>query len=177
MANRKEYRKLYKRERNKYVSQDEVEIKSFLIIIVIIIIVLALIYFLTVLAKDKGFFDSKYTKPELNPANISYSNITYGTVFDREESSYYVLVVDTQSDDQIYLSSLISSYEEKEDSLSVYIVDLNEGFNKKIKGEKDNEDAQNSNELSVSNYALIKITDKENVKYLTNIEDIEEELK
>ena len=56
-------------------------------------------------------------------------------------------------------------------------IDLNEGFNKSIKAEEDNSEAQSSDELKVSKYALIKIEDGENVKYLTTLEDIEEELK
>ena len=177
MANRKEYRKVYKREKNKYVSEEENSIKSFIIIIIVVLIVFGIVYLLTVGAKNLGLFDEGYNKPVIKPAEISYSYITSGTVFTRNESSYYVLIVDTEDNDSIYLSSLISSYEENEEHLAMYIVDLNEGFNKNIKGEEDNPEAQSSDELKVSKYALIKIEDGENVQYLTTLEDIEEELK
>lgn len=167
-------RKRIRKEKNVY--SEENSIKSFLITIIIILGGLGLVYLFTLLAQKNGLFDSGYNKPEVTESDISYTNISYGTIFDRNESEYYVLITNSESSDYIYLSSILSKYIDNEDSLPIYIVDTNDAFNKSIVSDTDNISAKDSSEISVKDNALIKISDKENVKYLTDIEEINEEL-
>lgn len=173
MAKRQKTKRIRK-DRN--ITTEENNVKSFLISVIVILGALGIIYLFTILAKNNGLFDEGYNKPELTTPSISYENITGGTVFDRDEDEYYVLLVNTKSHEYINLSSIVSSYEDNDEHLPVYIVDLNNSFNKYIVSEEDNESAQVSDELKVKEYALIKIDNNKNVKYLNNVEDIENEL-
>lgn len=167
-------RKRIRKEKNIY--NEENSVKSFLIIIIVILGGLGVVYLFTLLAQNNGLFDSGYNKPTIEESSISYTNISYGTIFDRNEDEYYVLISNSESSEYIYLSSILSKYIDKEDSLPVYIVDTNDAFNKNIIGEDDNADANNSQDIRVKDYALIKINDGENIKYLTDIDEINEEL-
>ena len=172
-------RQEYKRKRirkDKNISTEENNVKSFIISIIIIIVGLGLVYLFTLLAQKNGFFDEGYNKPETTTPSISYTNITAGTVFDREEDEYYVLFADSNSSEYIYLTSIISKYEEDDDHLPVYIVDLHSSFNKDIIGEENNTDASDSSELSIKDYALMKISDGDNDLFVDTLEEIEEEL-
>lgn len=152
------------------------DIKGFVITIVALICILGVIYGLTLGAQNLGWFDLDYFKPEVSKGVISYNNILAGTIFDRNEEEYYVLIADFSEEDSIYLSSLYSMYQEKEDKISLYIVDLNDGMNKTIIGSESNPDAQEVDELNISDFTLIKIIDGENVLYVEGVENIESEL-
>lgn len=173
MAKRQKTKRIRK---DKSISTEENNIKTFLISVIIILGCLGIVYLFTLLAQKKGLFDEGYNKPETKTPSISYTNITSGTVFDRDEDEYYVLFIDTKDSSYIYISSIIAKYEENDDYLPIYIVDLNDSFNKNIIGEEDNEDASDSSELSIKDYALMKVEDGENTKYLSTLEEIEEEL-
>lgn len=168
----------YKRKRirkDKSMSYEENNVKSFVIAVIVIIVGLGLVYLFSLLAQKNGLFDEGYNKPEIN-TKFSYTDITYGTVFDRNEDEYYVLFIDTTSSEYIYINSIISKYEENESYLPIYIVDLNNDFNKNIIGDEDNTSANESNELSIKEYALMKVSNGSNSKYLNTTEEIEEEL-
>lgn len=173
MAMRQKTKRIRK---NKNVTTEENNVKSFLISVIVILGALGIIYLFTVLAKNNGLFDEGYNKPEVDVPSISYENISGGTLFDRDEDEYYVLIIDTESHEYINLSTVVSSYLDKDEHLPVYVVDLNNSFNSYIKSDEDNESAQMSSELQVKEFALIKIEDGKNVDYLNTVEDIESEL-
>lgn len=156
---------------------EEVDIKGFIKVVVAIAVVVVVAYGLTLLAKHIGLFDIRYVKPEVSNATISYENILAGTIFNRSESDYYVMIGDFESDDSVYIGSLGNLYKNKEgDKIPLYAVDLSESLNKSIIGENSNPSAQTINDLKVNGHTLIKISGGRNVKYIEGDENIKIEL-
>lgn len=155
---------------------EEMNVKEGIIIVGVIMVVVLVIYGLTVLAQRVGLFDVGYTKPEVQASVISYENSIAGSIFNKSDSEYYVVLFDSESNDSIYLSNLISLYNNKENHLPVYSVDLNNHFNKSIIGETSNPSAQNVNDLSVSEPTLIYIKNGRNHRYITGNENFKSEL-
>lgn len=157
-------------------SEDLSELKGLGKILLILVVAFIAMYLITLGANKAGLFDPGYNKPEVGDAVISYENIMAGTIFNRE-GNYYVAILDSNDKMNTYYESVISNYQKKEDKTPLYVVDLSDELNKSIIGEKDNKDAKSIKELSVKNSTLLKIKNNKIVKYLIDIEDIENELK
>jgi len=155
---------------------EEMNVKEGIVIVGIIVVVVLVIYGLTVVAQKAGLFDVGYTKPEVTAAVINYDSAIAGTIFSKPDSEYYVALADFESDDSIYLSSLLALYDNKENHLPVYSVDLGSHFNKSIIGETSNPSAQSVGEMSVSEPTLIYIKDGRNRRYITGSENFKAEL-
>ncbi len=160
---------------NKSVEK-EMNIKGLVIIICVLLVVLGLIYVLTIGAQHLGWFDVGYTKPEVGNAVISYDSIMAGTIFDRSESEYYVLIADFDSRDTVYVSGLISSYKNKENVLPLYVVNTADKLNSSIVSDTANSMAQSVEDLKVSESTLIKISNHRNVMFVTGDANIKTEL-
>lgn len=156
--------------------KDEMDIKGAIILVLVLTGVVLVMYLLTVGAQKLGWFDLRYVKPEVQTATISYDNILAGTIFNRQSGEYYVMIADFSSDDNIYLSSLGSSYNKKEDKLNLYSVDLGNLMNKSIIGETSNPSAQSVESLSINEPTLILVKDGRNSKYIPGVENIKTEL-
>lgn len=153
-----------------------IKVKEGIIIVVVIFVIIAIVYLLTMGAQKLGWFDLGYTKPEVESAVISYENILAGSIFNKQSGEYYVMIADYDNDSSIYVSSLGSLYNEKENKINLYAVNLGEGLNKSIMGEKSNVAAQDVSNLSVSGPTLIKIRDGRNIRYIEGEENIKLEL-
>lgn len=154
----------------------EINIKEGIILVSILVLIVLIIYGLTLGAQKIGLFDQGYVKPELSAAVISYDSTLAGSMFDKSENEYYVMIVDFSSDESIYVSSLGSSYKNKENHLPIYLLDLSNHFNKNIIGETSNPTAQNVSEMRVSEPTLIFIKDGKNHRYVTGNDNIKAEL-
>lgn len=164
-----------KKSKNESVEMND--IKKLSIIVGVIVVAFGLVYGLTVGATKLGLFEPHYTKPEAADAVISYEKINAGTILNRSDSEYYVVIADFSDNKNVYIESLISSYKQKETKLPIYIVDLSDGLNKSIVGENDNIGASTVSEMSVKSETLLKVSNKKITKYLVKLEDIESELK
>jgi len=161
---------------NKMV-KEEINIKEGIILIVVLLVLVVLMYFLTIGAQKLGWFNEGYIKPEVTSPVISYNNILVGSMFNRSETEYYVLVADINSDESIYLSSLVNLYNKKEgDKLHLYVVDLEDGLNKSVIDNTSNPSAQNVSSLKVNGPTLFRIRNGANVRCLEGVENIKTEL-
>ena len=166
-----------KKEKKKTETNDLGDIKKLTIIVLVILVIFGLVYLLTLGANKLGLFEEHYKSPETTESVISYEKIPAGTILNRETGEYYVLISDFSQNKSVYLEGLYSTYNKKETKINIYIVDLSDELNKSIIGEKDNKDAKSIKELSIKNSTLLKIKNNKIVKYLIDIEDIENELK
>ena len=103
-------------KKNKNVTS-EMDIKGLIIIVCVLVVIAVVAYLLTVGAQKLGWFDEGYYKPEVPEAVISYDNINAGTIFNRKDKEYYVLIADFSDKESVYVNSLGSLYKEKEDSI------------------------------------------------------------
>lgn len=165
--------KTQKRERNKVVektTKDEAVIVLKNIIGILVFLGLA---YLCVLGMSKlGLFEKGYTAPEKKDVTIDTDYITIGSVFNRKDSTYYV-IFDNYSDSYIkdgYIDSLLN---EKTD-MKVYKVDMGANENKKFASEDENKNAKNASELKIKGITLIRIKNGKIDKYISGSDAIEE---
>ena len=161
-----------KRERNKYKPEldKDTSLKSFVKTTIGVLLFLGLMLLMVWGMKKLGVFERGYTKPEKDEAEISYTNISVGTVFNRNEKEYLVLFDDYSSSitSDPYINTIVSNA-----GLNVYKVDMSKNENAKYKGEEPNRNATKATELSISDITLIKISNGKISGYYNGIDEIE----
>ena len=145
--------------------------KDFTLLVIALIGVFAVIYGLTVGAHKLGWFDTRYTKGEVEEAEINYDKINAGTMFNREEENYYVLIGDF-SENQMYISEIVSEYKEKEGSKKVYLVDISEGMNSYLKGDESLLTSSYPSMIKVTDLTLIEVRNNNNVLNVEGLDNI-----
>ena len=168
--------KKQKRERNKYnPEKNNVDsAKSFIINLLSVLLFMGLMYLIVLGLQKLGLFQAGYTAPTKDATTISYEYIPASTVFNRNESSYYVIFDNYESN--FSYNSYVDYLLDKKDNMRVYKVDMSVKENARFKGEIANSSAKNVNELSIDDITLIRITNGKIAMYLTGSEKIEEYL-
>lgn len=128
-------------------------------ILAVILIVFAIFYFLTGYVSD--YMDDRNNKTDNTPetAVIQYDKIMIGSILNQSPSEYYVLL--NRSDDlyQSLYESYISTYKNDGEHLDVYMVDLDDSFNKKYISEEENLQPEKVSDFRIQNKALLKVTE------------------
>ena len=171
MANRKQRRTKGKNEAIK----EEQQIKNLILTIFIIALIFGLMYLFTATILKKGLLSKGYTKPVVETPVIDYETATIGTVFDKEEKEYYVVFDEFSENPNVYLSTLLDIYNDKDNHLNVYKVDMSYGINDSYKSTKSNKKVSKSEDLRINGVTLIKIKKGKNVLYLDDLEKIADE--
>lgn len=180
-ANKAPIKKTVVKNEKKEVKKEEVVdnsklIKELIIIVIVIASVFGVIYLLTLGATKLGWFDQHYTKPSVEDAVISYENIEVGTMFNRSEEDYYVVLADGESD-IMYLNTLITNYKKKEDALTLYFVDLSDGLNKSVVSEQSITTSSKVTELKINDMTLIHVKNGKNIESFVGVDNIANILK
>ena len=124
-----------KQARNQVMVDEELKIESFFKIVAILLIILLVFAGITMLkTRDKN---------EKAETTIQYTKIVAGSILNRSEDDYYVLVEAKGDENITTYESLINKYVAKEDSKRVYIVDLSDAFNSNYVGEENKLDFEN----------------------------------
>ncbi len=146
------------------------ELKNLLIITVIIILITIGLYYLTekVLKKDEA---------EVIEEKINYKEILVGNLFDQPIDEYYVIAYDKTSDNYYKYENLYNKYLEKEDSLSIYQINLGNGFNKKFLSDEDNSKPKNIEDIKIKDVGLFLIKKGKISKYYQTYETIDKAFK
>lgn len=152
-------------------NSDTKEIRNLLIITVIIIAISAGLYFLT----DKTLNKAKET--ETTEAEISYAEILVGTMFTRPYSEYYVIAYKQDNENADKLDDLFTKYDEKDEALKIYYIDLGNPFNASALSDKANKKPEIPEDVKIKDQALILIKDGKVTKYYEKINDMEKALK
>ncbi len=166
----------------KYYSEDQIEIKRFIVILVVIIIFVLGIYFFTRLFVTKDLFTKKENEKVVTPGEIDYSSTLIGSIFNKPVDEYYVMIYDSSKPNSVYYTGIVNNYSNNTDALPVYYADLSNELNKAYIASTTNI----SNDLAsfkVSGPTLLKIkkgkitdsytTDEEMAKPMKHIEDEE----
>ena len=156
------------------------EIRTFVIIIVVIAILVGVIYGLTELFKK----DETTKKDEIVSGSINYDKLSIGMLLNRPYNDYYVLIYDTENDDAVLYSTMLSKYmrnNSDENYIKIYFCDLNNSLNNKyynVNGDnKSNPSAKTISELDLGDITLIRVQDGNISKYVEGYENIKEILK
>lgn len=138
-----------KQARNQVMVDEELKIESFFKIVVILLIILLVFAGITMLkTKDKS---------EKAETTIQYTKIVAGSILNRSEDDYYVLVEAKGDENITTYESLINKYVAKEDSKRVYIVDLSDSFNSNYVGEENKLDFENITDARFKETVLLHI--------------------
>ena len=111
-----------------YKTEEQKEMIRFLIVLGAVVILVVAVYFVSKkLVVDKSLYEISYETGKVN-----YERAIVGTIFNRPESEYYIMIYDESKEDAVYYSSLSSKYVEKQEgALKVYHIDLGSEINKK----------------------------------------------
>lgn len=137
-------------------NEDDTIIKRFIIIMVIIILVAIGIYFFTKVVVKKD--TSSTTSDSTTSTSIDYTKAIVGTMLNKKDSEYYVILYSSASSDATTYKGLVTSYSALSGSLPVYTVDLSNALNTKYyDATNTNPTATNLNDLRFGNITVIKV--------------------
>lgn len=149
------------------VSEDVAQVRTLIIIFIIVFMVSVGIYFLTDVMIKKESLSSN----EIKEVEIDYDIATIGTMFNRIENEYYVLLYSNEEDGS-KLNRVLDSYRSSDDYIKTYYVDLDKKINSIALGDKLVEEPKNSNEVKVTGPTLYKIKDGKVTDCLSGTEKI-----
>lgn len=181
VVSKNETRKLnkeLKKERRKMASRVPMdpEVKGKIILVCIIIIIFCAFYFLTLfITKDntKSKSSSNNSSSKSTSSNISYDEILLGRSFSMGDGEYLVIYYDESNEDiSSEISSLISTYKNKESHLTIYSVNMNSPFNSKYVSDESNHNPNNASEMKINGPTLVKFNNNKVEDYIEGFEDI-----
>ena len=170
--------KVKKISNSKVLTDEQIQIRSFFIILVIIVALVVGLYFLSKVIVNKNDTNTNTTQKE--DVKIAYDIASVGMILNRPYDEYYVMVYDSTITDAMYYSSLITRYTNKEDSLKIYFVDLNNRLNKEYASNKEtgnNAVTNNVSDFSFGKVTLLRVKNSSVVSYYEDIDTIESILK
>ena len=156
-------------------TEDQMEIRRFLIILGIIIVLVIGVYFFTRIFVTKDLKNN--TEEQVTEGKIDYNKTLIGSMLTKNDKDYYVFIYDNEDINAIYYNALMTSYSRNTDALKVYIADLKNELNKNYYTENESEvSIQDFEHLKIKDFALVKITNNKVNKIITNLSEIETEL-
>ena len=159
-------------------SEEENEVKTFVIIIIIIALIAGVIYFIT----EKINGDSSIDAKGVTAGAINYDKISVGTLLNRPYENYYVVVYDAESKDAVKYSTMMTLYKQKtEDVKKIYYCDLGNKLNSPYynvnEDNKSNPAAKDIKDLDFGDLTLLEIKNGKIVDYIEDYTTIHEKLK
>ena len=159
-------------------TEEENEVKRFIIIVLIIGLFVGVIYGLTEIFKK-----DEVKEEEKQDVTISYDKITVGTLLNRPYDEYYVLAYDSEENRAVEYSAMLTQYKsnsKEEDYIKIYFLDLNNGLNKKYynvnEDNKSNPDAKEIEDLDFGNLTLLYIKAGKIKEYIEDYKTIQKKL-
>ena len=169
-----------KKNKINYVTTEETnELKKFLIVIVVVLLCVGGIYLVTRAFVTKDLFkDEEPTTEEVTPVVPNYDIAIMGTMLNRPEDTYYVVIYNTVEGDYVAdMSALVSSYNAKEGHKHIYTVDLSDYMNQSYYDpENVNVKAKTLEEVKVGDITLIKVKKGKIDKYIVDLAKMKKEL-
>lgn len=162
----------------KYETEEQKEVKKFIIVLVGLIIVVVGIYFFTRAFVTKDLFNKNTSEINYQDGAINYDVTIVGNMLNRPYEEYYVLAFDNEGIKANQYNGIVSKYLSNENSLKVFHLDLSNELNKKYVAtdEEITKEFESINKLKLGEVTLIKVKNKKVTKFFTNIEDITKEL-
>ena len=159
----------------KFRSENEDEIREFIIILIVVLLLVLGIYLVSKLIVDKR--DNKSTDNTTVTGSINYNKVSVGTILNRPYDEYYVVLYDSDDMNAALYSSIISNYTIR-GNIKMYYCDLSNPINSKYasSSDKGNENAKTIEEMSFGRFTLLKINNGKIAMYLEDLEKIQKEL-
>jgi len=168
-----------KKEKIKFETSEQEEFKKFLIVLLVVIICVAGVYVITRAFVTKDLFSKdEDASEEVTAGTIDYEVAIMGQILNRPYDEYYVVIYDKENDDYANdMYTLTNSYNQLDNALHMYVVDLSNEMNKQYYDpENVNVDAKSLSEMKVGDITLLKIKKGAINKYIVDYSKMEEEL-
>lgn len=149
--------------------------KKFIILLLVVLICGVIIYFFTRAFVSKDLFKEE-KEEKATEVDISYDTAIVGTILNRPEKEYYVMVFDLSDNDAYNYYSIAVNYTRNEESLPLYYVDLSSDLNKSHVSDKTVVENVDVKDMKFGEITLLKIKNGKISKALTDAEKIEKEL-
>lgn len=160
-------------------SEDALEIKSFIIIVIVIAVLIGIIYGLTEVLKKED-----EVTPSITTGSINYDKVSVGTLLNRPYDEYYVLVYNSQDEDAVIYSTLLTQYMQSSEEAGytkIYYCDLDNSLNSIYynvgEDDKSNPEASTTKEFDFGDLTLIKVEKGKITKYIEDYDSIKKILK
>ncbi len=160
----------------KFQTEEQREMVHFFVVLFVVVGVVVAVYFISrIFVMDERLFEIDYQTGVINSERA-----IVGTILNRPEKKYYVMVYDESKPKAIYYSSLSSKYTtEVENALPIYHVDLSNSLNQSYYIGEDgvsNPKATKVSDLKFKDFTLILIENGKISKYLETEEEVVKEL-
>ena len=156
------------------MNEDEKEIFRFIVIIIVILLVVGIVYLVSYLKSKKN----EYHYNEVTPGEVNTEIVTVGTMLNKDEDEYYVVLYKDDDTKAIYYNNIVNDYVNKENTLNVYYCNLNNKLNEDylaVDG-KTNPKAKDISDLKLGDFTLIKVKKGKIAKYIEDTTEFEKEL-
>ena len=114
----------------KFENEDVAQIRNLIIIFIVVVLICVGVYFLT----DNMIKRESNSNNTTQEVEIDYDIATIGTMFNRVEEEYYVLMYSSEDDSK--LDSVLNKYRSSDDYIKTYFVDLDKKVNSTVLGDK-----------------------------------------
>ncbi len=167
-----------KEKKIKYQTEEQKEIKKFIIVLIGLILIIVGIYYFTRAFVTKDLFKSNTLEKQYTNGAINYEVAIVGNMLNKPQTEYYVMALNSENIEYSYYRTIASKYSSKEKALKVYFVDLNNALNEKYvaKEEEKSNKYTSLEELKLGEITLIKVKNGKVSKFITDIDSIKKEL-
>lgn len=156
-----------KLKQSKFENEDVTQIRNLIIIFIIVVLICVGVYFLT----DNMIKRESNSDNTTQEVEIDYDVATIGTMFNRIEEEYYVLIYSSEEDGS-NLDSVLAKYRSSDDYVKTYYIDLDKKVNNSVLGDKLVKEPKNSKEVKVIGATLYKIKNGSVIKCYSGVEEI-----
>ena len=159
-------------KKDKYYSEEQQEIRSFIKILIGLVLIFLVLYFLS----NKFVGNDNNIKRTNQSGKVQYDSISIGTLLNRADNEYYVLVFDSEDLNNSYIVNKASSYKSNHDSKPLYSADLSLEFNKKFVSDESFYRKDTLDGIKFKGTTLVFVKDKHIIKFIESSDDIDKEL-
>ena len=149
------------------INEDMSYIRNMFILLVIVVIIVVGLYYLTEHLVNK---DTKSSDTNIETV-IDYDIASIGTMFNRVEDEYFVLIY-SNKDNGSELDSILTSYRSSDNYIKTYYIDLDKKINQIAIGDETVKKPTNPNEVKVNGATLYKIKKGVVVNCYSGVEEI-----
>ena len=159
-------------KKEKYYTEEQQEIRSFIKILLGLVLIFLVLYFLSTKFMGKG----NSIKRTNQSGKVQYDSISIGTLLNKADSEYYVLVFDSDDLNNSYIINKASSYKSNQDSKPLYTADLSLEFNKTFLSDQSFYHKNSVDGIKFKGTTLVLVKEKNIVKFIETVDDIDKEL-
>ncbi len=166
--------------KNKFVTEEQKEVKKFICLLLGLVIIIIGVYFFTRAFVTKDLNKEKTEESSYTTGAINDNVLIVGTMFNRPEKEYYVAAFSEEDTALAYYNIIISKYSSEKDALKVYHLSLDNALNKDYVATEDENSSTkftNLENLKLGKFTLLKIKEGKVTKFITDIESAKKEFK